>query len=202
MRRPQIPKGPRPSSVSCTPQSQIFPKRTRCFPVVRSGIRRKFHEEATATSFFASNGNFCALGRTNCLHDGKAKTSSARVARPRFINPIKPLEHVRKRVKWNSCPVIRYFDNDFAILHAQTYSNRAALLSVFDRIVNEIHEDLLQVRAIAIEVNAIFEFLKLHFLLALKRLSFTIRANSNDRESHGAITMPMRLLKFAHSNSY
>ena len=61
---------------------------------------------------------------------------------------------MRKRLRWNSGPVIRYLDYDFAAFQVQTHVNRAAYLRVLDCIVDEVHDDLLKVCTITVEGNA------------------------------------------------
>src|SRR5579864_4080273 len=81
---------------------------------VRSRNRRKFHTEATAQSFLACHINSRGMRRTDRLHDRKSESGAAGGARTSFISPIKALEHMRKRLRGNSRPVIGYLDDDFA----------------------------------------------------------------------------------------
>jgi hypothetical protein len=112
---------------------------------VRSRNRRKFHTEATAQSFLACHINSRGMRCTDRLHDRKSESGAAGGARTSFISPIKALEHMGKRLRWNSGPVIRYLDYDFAVFQVQTHVNRAADLRVLDCIVDEVHDDLLKV---------------------------------------------------------
>src|ERR1700756_349930 len=75
---------------------------------VRSRNRRKFHTEATAQSFLACHINSRGMRCTDRLHDRKSESGAAGGARTSFISPIKALEHMGKRLRWTSGPVLSY----------------------------------------------------------------------------------------------
>src|SRR5580704_10339505 len=134
----------------------MFPHDGNCFSDIRGCSGGKFDAERTSFPFLAGDKNRGAVGGADSLYDREPQPSATGSTRARLIRAIKTLENMRQSVGRNSCAIVGDFDNGSPVFYIKSNMNGPAFLGVLDGVVDEVQHDLLEMGAIAFEVNALF----------------------------------------------
>src|SRR2546425_7291012 len=92
---------------------------------------------------------------TDRLNDCKAQPGSPRVPRACLVGAVKAFEDIGEGVIGYSSTVVRNLQDCRARLSANAYVDFAAFVRVLDGIGNEVCDDLLQMRAISLDIDFI-----------------------------------------------
>ena len=90
------------------------------------------------------------------LDDGQAQTGSSHLATARLVNSIEPLENTRQFLFWNADAGVLHRDlQDFVAIDMAGYQDRTAGLAVFNRIIHQVDNCLLDQRGIDRRVQVV-----------------------------------------------
>ena len=101
--------------------------------------------EAGALPWFALHPDFAAMRLNNVFHDGQAETGTALVAGARFVQTIKSLKYPAFCVLRDSGAIVCHPNVDFIFSGRRcTNDHNSFLRSIFDAVIDQIPQDLLQ----------------------------------------------------------
>src|SRR5438445_13837902 len=88
------------------------------------------------------------------FYDRESQARPSGIASARFISTVKPLEDVRQRLWWNTRAVVGDSQGCPASLASGADGYASALAGIADRIVEEVHQHLLEAGRIALHFHA------------------------------------------------
>src|SRR3954471_21806298 len=105
---------------------------------------RKSEVERTALPDFGFMPNLAVVALDDVFDNGQAEASAALFARTGFIHAIEPFEDAVHAFGRDAGAVVAHADFDHAIFNAGIDPDRAFGAAIFDRVVDQIKEDLLE----------------------------------------------------------
>src|SRR5216684_1634135 len=94
------------------------------------------------------------MGGTDGFDDGESEPGSAAGAGAGLVGAIEAFEHVRQSVSRNAEAVVRDFENRAIPLAANTDLDHASYWCVFDGVIDEVHDYLLQANLVPYDMNS------------------------------------------------
>jgi len=110
---------------------------------------RKSEQKTAAAPDLAVNLDLRSVSRADGLCDGQSQSGTAVISRARFIHAKEPIEYVRQCRCWNPDTRIAHFEDVIEAALAGAQGNPTASRREPDRVVEQVHDDLLEPAAIA-----------------------------------------------------
>src|SRR6266853_315407 len=116
-------------------------------------MQRQFNRENATHPFPAGDVQFGAVRCADRLYDRQTQSSSAGLARASLVCAVKAFEDMREGIVGYSGAIVRNLEDRGVRLAAYTHFNLAAILRVLDSIRDEVHDHLLEMRAVSLNIN-------------------------------------------------
>ena len=105
------------------------------------------------------------------LYYGQSEARSAHLSAPCLVHSIKALKYALQMVSGYAAPFVHNFYNHFFVCFISSNNNRLVRLTVFDRVIHEIDDGLLEECCIDLRNNRVVSLALQICVLQLRSLS-------------------------------
>jgi len=131
-----------------------FPKRS-AGPIVRKNReQRELYAKAATPAFLARDVDFSVMSGTDRFDDGEPEPGSAAGAGAGLIGAIEAFEHMGQSVSRDAGAVVGDFEDRTISLSANADLDHPTDLGVFDRVIDKVHDYLLEANPVPHDVNS------------------------------------------------
>src|SRR5882672_2647582 len=131
-----------------------FPKCSAGSIIHNNREQREFHTEGASQAFLARDFDFAVMGSTDRFDNGEPESGSAAGAGTGFVGTIEAFEHMGQSVSRDAEAVVGDFEDRTIPLAADTDLDHATYRGVFDGVVDEVHDYLLEANPVPHYVNS------------------------------------------------